>query len=183
MTSLQELKLSRILSFRDRSRECTVPLVPPFWCSSFKLSGTCDRQVPVKWYKQNVTHVGSDNQALRLNRYTKNRIFRKAWRRFFQLQPIAFLSPSVSEPNYDSSDGSSRAVCRNNTVSFSDFSDINYWCISPSEASTFPRRPGSSAGIRHWLLHIACWRAHMHVDRPTTSLSLHFRHWEYRMWK
>lgn len=23
----------------------------------------------------------------------------------------------------------------------------------------------------------------LHVDRPTTSLSLHFRHWEYRMWK
>lgn len=68
--------------------------------------------------------VGSDNQTLRLNRHTYDRVIAGD---ISSNSSLSSLSPSVFEPNYDSGGVSSPTVCRNNAVSFSDLSNINYW--------------------------------------------------------
>lgn len=90
---------------------------------------------------------------------------------YFSNSILSSFSPSVSQPNYDSSDILPAAVYRNNVVSFSDFSYINYWCIFPSETSVYPHWLCSSTGVSDWLLHIAYLCARMHACRHTHTFN------------
>lgn len=125
MTSLQELL--RLLSFLDRSWEYGVPVpladVPvssevEVVTGRFLFSGTTGTSHTL-------------DLIIRLENWTDTHEIDSLQETadFFSNSSLSSLSPSVSKPNYDSSDAPLAAVCRNNVVSFSDFCNINYWCI------------------------------------------------------